>query len=205
MNRLYLVSRIKVYVTIFTFLHLFSVLSVFMLDGYRHWLWLFPALTVLVTLIILHRIKKPFYVLQRIDDILTEMLEGKFSSRITKVPWMGEAGMIAWNLNESLDQLETFFREVCVSFEAVSKGCYYRSTQPVGLHGALKETLQRINSSLDAMADNAIYVRRNEMAAELQQLNTNQTMENLHLSQNDLSRITSEMETVSQIATDNMQ
>ncbi|MEL0587473.1 MAG: hypothetical protein AAES65_21760 [Candidatus Thiodiazotropha sp. (ex. Lucinoma kazani)] len=45
--------------------------------------------------------------------------------------------------------------------------------------GALKETLQRINSSLDAMADNAIYVRRNEMAAELQQLNTNQTMDNI--------------------------
>jgi hypothetical protein len=54
------------------------------------------------------------------------------------------------------------------------------------------------------MADNAAYIMRNEKAAELQALNTNQTMSNLLLSQNDLTQITDEMQKVSEIATDNM-
>jgi hypothetical protein len=76
---------------------------------------------------------------------------------------------------------------------------------PQGLHGELEKTLVRINSSLDAMAENATYIKRNEMAAELQALNTNHTMSNLLLGQNDLTQITNEMQKVSQIATDNMQ
>ncbi|PUB90787.1 MAG: chemotaxis protein, partial [gamma proteobacterium symbiont of Ctena orbiculata] len=98
-----------------------------------------------------------------------------------------------WNLNESLDQLETFFREVKTSFELVSNGRYYRRTLPTGLHGELEKTLARINESLDAMSENANYIKRNEMAAELQELNTSQIMSNLLLSQNDLIRITDEM------------
>ena len=74
-----------------------------------------------------------------------------------------------------------------------------------GLHGELANTLNRINNSLDAMADNAAYIMRNEKAAELQELNTSQTMNNLLLNQHDLTRTTSEMQKVSQIATDNMQ
>jgi methyl-accepting chemotaxis protein len=72
----------------------------------------------------------------------------------------------------------------------------------VGLHGELSKTLEQINISLDAMEANAAYIKRNEMASELQALNTGQTMNNLVLSQNDLIRITDEMEKVSRIATE---
>ena len=205
MKRLYLATRLQIYVVAFVLLNLFSILSILLVDGYRHWLWLFPLAAILIAVIISYRMKMPFYVMKRIDEVLQEMLEGQFTSRVTQVPWMGEAGHIAWNLNETLDQLETFFREVKTSFECVSRGQYYRRTLPTGLHGELEKTLSRINSSLDAMTENAAFIKRNEMAAELQALNTSQTMNNLILSQNDLTRITSEMQKVSQIATDNMQ
>ncbi len=205
MNRLYLATRLKVYVAVFVTLNLLTLFSVLLLDGYQHWIWIFPLLSIAMALVIGHRMKAPFYVMREIDRVLTEILSGEFSSRITKVPWMGEAGHIAWNLNESLDQLETFFREVKTSFELVSQGHYYRRTLPVGLHGELEKTLARINESLDAMSSNAAYIKQNEMAAELQQLNTGQTMSNLLLSQNDLTSITDEMQKVSGIATDNMQ
>ena len=204
MNRLYLATRLQIYVALFVLLNFSSVLSVFLTEGYRHWLWIFPLFSIAVAGIIAYRMRMPFYVMKRIDEVLQDMLAGQFSSRITRVPWMGEAGHIAWNLNESLDQLETFFREVKASFELVSQGHFYRRTLPEGLHGELEKTLARINSSLDAMAENAIYIKRNEMAAELQELNTSQTMNNLLLSQSDLTRITEEMRVVSKIATDNM-
>ncbi|MCU7795661.1 MAG: CZB domain-containing protein [Candidatus Thiodiazotropha sp. (ex Myrtea spinifera)] len=205
MKRLYLATRLQIYVVVFVLLNLFSILSVLIIDGYRHWFWLFPILAIGVAAIISYRMKMPFLVMRRIDQVLQEMLQGQFTSRITEVPWMGEAGHVAWNLNETLDQLETFFREVKTSFECVSQGQYYRRTLPAGLHGELEKTLTRINESLKAMADNAIFINRNEMAAKLQELNTNQTMSNLLLSQDDLTRITNEMQKVSQIATDNMQ
>lgn len=204
MKRLYLAARLQLNLLIFVLLNLLSILSVLWLDGYRHWMWIFPVSGAALALLINQRMKMPFQVMKRTEQVLEEMLEGQFTSRLTNVPWMGEAGHIAWDLNETLDQLETFFREVKTSFELVSQGRYYRRTLPVGLHGELHKTLERINSSLDAMAENAIYIKRNEMAAELQALNTNQTMSNLLLSQNDLSRITNEMQTVSQIATENM-
>ncbi len=149
--------------------------------------------------------RMPFRVINNIRNLLGEMRQGRYTSRITRVPWMGEAGHLAWDLNEVLDQLETFFREVRTSFELVSQGKFYRRTLPQGLPGEMARTLERINESLDAMAKNALYIRQNEMASQLQQLNTGQTMNNLMLTQNDLMRITDEMEKVSGIALDTMQ
>jgi methyl-accepting chemotaxis protein len=205
MKRLYLATRLKIAALIFVLLTLTSVISSWFGGGYNHWQWLFLLTTAAIAVIFISGMKTPFYVMQQTDKVLNEVLDGQFTSRITQVPWMGEAGHIAWNLNESLDQLETFFREVKTSFELVSEGEYYRRTMPAGLHGELSKTLERINSSLDAMSDNAAYIMRNEKAAELQALNTNQTMNNLLLSQQDLTSITNEMQKVSQIATDNMQ
>jgi methyl-accepting chemotaxis protein len=205
MKRLYLAARLQICVVSFVILNLLSVASISLLDGYRHWIWLFPLGSLLLGVLIWRHMKLPFFALRRVDAVLQQMLDGEFSDRVTQVPWLGEAGQIAWNLNETLDQLETFFREVKTSFELISQGKYYRRTLPTGLHGELQRTLSRINSSLDAMADNAAYIKQNEMAAELQALNTNQTMNNLLLSQHDLTRITGEMQKVSQIATDNMQ
>ncbi len=149
--------------------------------------------------------RMPFRVINNIRTLLGEMRQGRYTSRITRVPWMGEAGHLAWDLNEVLDQLETFFREVCTSFELVSQGRFYRRTLPQGLPGHMARTLERINESLEAMAQNALYIRENEMASQLQQLNTSQIMNNLTLTQNDLMRITDEMEKVSGIALDTMQ
>lgn len=205
MKRLYLVTRLKIFIALFVLFAFASVFFSWLGEGYSHWLLIFPLATLISAVILLQSIKMPFYVMQRTEQVLEEMLQGKFTSRITGVPWIGEAGHIAWDLNESLDQLETFFREVQASFQLVSQGRYYRRTMGSGLHGELANTLNRINESLDAMADNAAYIMRNEKAAELQQLNTSQTMNDLILNQNDLSRITTEMEKVSEIATDNMQ
>lgn len=204
MKRLYLASRLRIYCSAFVFVNLLTIISIMMAGGYAHWQWAFPILSLALMIILFQRMEMPFHVMKRTNDVIEEMLNGEYTSRITQVPWMGEAGHIAWSLNEALDQLETFFREVNTSFELVSEGKYYRRTLPAGLHGELTRSLERINQSLDAMAENAAYIRRNEVASELQALNTAQTMSNLMLSQNDLTRITEEMKKISAISTDTM-
>jgi len=205
LKRLFLSQRLQISVIFFAFLNLLTVVSVFVVDEYQHWILAFPVLSILAAWLVIIRMKMPFSVMYKTDSVINEMLGGQYTSRITDVPWMGEAGKLAWSLNEALDQLETFFREVKTSFELVSQGKYYRRTLPVGLHGELSKTLEQINISLDAMEENAAYIKRNEMASELQSLNTSQTMNNLVLSQNDLIRITDEMEKVSRIATETQQ
>jgi methyl-accepting chemotaxis protein len=204
MKHMYLAARLKVFIALFVVFAFANVFFSWLGEGYSHWLLIFPMATVLTAVILLKAMKMPFYVMRRTEQVLEDMLQGKFTSRITGVPWQGDTGHIAWDLNESLDQLETFFREVKTSFELVSQGRYYRRTMGAGLHGELSNTLNRINESLDAMADNAAYIKRNEKAAELQQLNTSQTMSNLMQNQSDLARITKEMEKVAEIATENM-
>ena len=172
--------------------------------GYSPWLWTFPVAAALLGLVTAKGFQQPFLAMERIDQVLKQTHRGQYTSRINRVPGMGRIGFIAWNLNETLDRLETFFREVNTSFTLVSQGKHYRQTFADGLHGEAAKALQRINHSLDAMRQNAIYLKRNEMASELQALNSSQTMNNLVLSQLDLIRITSEMEKISAIATETM-
>jgi methyl-accepting chemotaxis protein len=205
MKRLYLAARLKLITTLFVLITLLNIVASLLGGGYHHWHWLFLFAATAAAFLLIRGMQLPFYVMKQTELVLTEMLAGKYTSRITRTPWMGEAGHIAWNLNETLDQLETFFREVKTSFELVSLGHYYRRPLPAGLYGELEKTLERINGSLEAMADNAAYIMRNEKASELHELNTRQTMGNLLLSQKDLTKITNEMRKISQIATDNMQ
>ncbi len=202
-KRLFLASKIRLYILVQSLMML-SMLGISALaDGFSGWLFLPVLLSGVVSLYFNRYLAYPMEAIEKIKSVLNDMHEGRYSSRITNVPWMGEIGLLAWSLNESLDQLETYFREIDTSFELVSRGQYYRRTLPDGLQGDLVGSLERINVSLDAMIENAQYIKRNEMASELQALNTSQTMANLTLNQNDLIKITEEMDTVAAIATDN--
>ncbi len=205
MKKLFLATRLRIFVATFLVLNFLTIFAALTSGEFRQWHWIFAVATALVAGMLLYRMRAPFQVLTQIDSVLREMYEGKFNSRITQVAWMGEPGHIAWNLNDTLDQLETFFRDVKSSFEEVSRGHYFRRSLPEGLHGEMQDSIKLINRSLDALAENQDFIKRNEMAAKLQALNAEQTMQNLLLSQNDLTRITNEMQKVSGTATKNIQ
>lgn len=204
MKPLCLTSRLRLSVSALVILNGVGTATAYALGDYSPWLWVFPAAAAFLGISTVMGFQQHLGAMERIDGVLEEMLKGQYTSRITKVPGMGRIGLIAWDLNGALDQLETFFREVKTSFTLVSEGKHYRRTFPVGLHGEAAKALERINDSLDAMKKNAIYMKRNEMASELQALNSSQTMNNLVLSQHDLIRITNEMEKISSIATETM-
>ncbi|RMG49906.1 MAG: chemotaxis protein [Gammaproteobacteria bacterium] len=204
MKRLYLQTRYNLLISLLT-LYSLVIAGMGMLGAQPVWQGSVALLALLTGLFAWWSMRTPFRVINNIRHAVKQMQQGQYTMRITRVPWMGEAGHLAWDLNEVLDQLETFFREVRTSFELASQRKFYRRTLPQGLPGEMAKTLTRINESLDAMAHNALYIRQNEMASQLQQLNTSQTMNNLMLTQNDLMRITDEMEKVSNIALDTMQ
>ena len=94
---------------------------------------------------------------QKISDVLKDVKNGKLSSRIIlhKNETMLES--IAWDINNSLDQMEIILRETRNTISAVSEGQMHRSMFPVGLRGEFKETAHSIQRAVSSMKANERY------------------------------------------------
>ena len=146
---------------------------------------------------------KQLVVLLRIQDLLFNLKAGELHHRITGVKGLGEIGLLAWELNESLDQIESYFKEVESCFRAVSQGNLKRPALVEGLPGQLKHSLEQVNESLDAMKINAELVKKNELASILHQTSSNGLIINLKNNQADLVKISEQMERVENVAIEN--
>jgi methyl-accepting chemotaxis protein len=171
--------------------------------GFDPYYTLFWAFSSALGLYALWWMKKPFQVLDQVTGMMNEAYHGRFGRRITNIPDMGEIGEMAWQINEVLDQLEAFFREVDTAFTYASQGRYFRRTHPEGLHGHFHQTLLRINNSLQAMEENAEFVSRNELLSRVNELNSRSLLKNLKANQADMLQVTEQMSSVLEIARDN--
>jgi hypothetical protein len=106
-------------------------------------------------------------------------------------------------LNEFLDEVETYFKEVNTCFRRVSQGDYKRRAIHESLPGQLASSLQRVNQSIDAMEANVGYVSRNKLLSDLHELNTRNLLSNLRGNQADLAAVSGEMDEVERIALSN--
>lgn len=134
--------------------------------------------------------------LARFDQIAREVSEGRFESRITGYPDSNEIGRLCWNLNDMLDQLESYFRDVDVAFKGTASNQFYRRMQTTGLRGTFKSNLTCINSCLDTIATNSHEHMRNVLMSRVQTLNASNLLINLASSQADLVAITDQMKVV---------
>ncbi len=196
MNRLFLASRARLYLASNALLIWAATISVYFSEGFLPWMWLFPLTATVLGIVCHARLRAPLDAIAKIREVLRAMRKGNYSQRITQVPHMGELGLIAWDLNESLDEIETFFRDVNACFLNAGEGRYHRRTYSDGLYGDIVRSFGNINTSLEAMEKNTLYIQQNELMSKLQTLNTGNMMKNLLNSQTDLIRITEEMKEV---------
>ncbi len=203
MTSLYLQSRLKLLIHGFN-LVLFALMVV---SSWRHGFdplyLIFWALGSALGLYALWWQRKPFAVLNRVTEVMSDVSQGRFSRRITNIPEMGEVGKMAWQINDVLDQLEAFFREVDTAFSYAARGRYFRKTLPEGLHGELRKSLQRVNESLKAMEENAQFISRNELLSRVNRFNFESILKNLKGSQSDMMQVTEQMSSVLEIAREN--
>jgi methyl-accepting chemotaxis protein len=134
--------------------------------------------------------------LTELDRITQRIRDGQFDERITGIDDSNLVGQLCWRVNDMLDQLEAYFREVETSFKYHSDGRYYRKALPMGLHGFFHSNLDKINVSLDSIANQARLQMRKYLISSVHHLNTNNLLTNLTSNQQDLIKITSEMRQV---------
>lgn len=139
---------------------------------------------------------KWFAPLEKLDLIAREVSAGHFDRRITGLAETDELSTLCWNVNDMLDQIEAYFREVGTSFRAFSDARYYRKTQPVGLHGTFRLSLEHLNVSLEAMASTNREQMRNLLISMVQSLSSRSLLDNLASAQCDLMAISEQMKIV---------
>ncbi len=188
---------------------LWGVVVLAALDTWRHGLdpWLLPLWLFLVALAgyALWWQRRPFQVLDQVTGIVREAIQGRFGRRITRIPRMGELGILAWEINEMLDQMEAYFREVESAFEHAVAGRFHRCALAAGLHGDFRASLERVNLGLKSMEENALFFARNELLSQVNEMNSTNLLKNLKMSQRDMMEVTEGMRRVVEIARGNVE
>lgn len=138
--------------------------------------------------------------LSKIQHVTEEVNQGRFSSRITHINREHKIGQIAWNINDMLDQLETFFREINTSINCITEDKVFRKPVPMGLHGGFVTTMASIEKSQKAIIEVQLSSSKNAVLGRLSQLNAANLLKNLKENQEDLANVNHEMETVQKIS-----
>lgn len=165
--------------------------------------WIFPVLGVCFSYFVWVKFRNPIETIERMQKVLKNSCKGQLHHRVTHTAGLGEVGKAAWELNEFLDMIEMYFKEVNTCFRLVSEGKYYRRAIPDGLPGQFADSLEKVNLSISAMEENSQFVSRNELAFRLHTMNTKNLLNKLKLNQQDLVSISGEMDEVEQIASSN--
>jgi len=100
-----------------------------------------------------------------IQRVLCSAAQGKLEDRVTHIPQdNSDNAQIAWAVNDTLDQLEAFMRDIATTIDAASKGETYRHTYPEGLQGIFKTTAQTVNKAIESIASGYETKIRGEMS-----------------------------------------
>jgi len=109
--------------------------------------------------------------IEQIASVLKDVKNGKLASRIILHNNSTAIEGIAWDINNSLDQMEIILRETRNTIQAVSEGQMYRSMFPEGLQGEFKDTANAIGQAVSSMKANERYKLMGQLSTSFSTLN----------------------------------
>jgi len=90
--------------------------------------------------------------INKIKEIVIDASKGNFQKRITHIKNDDENSAFAWAINDLLDQLEAFVRDIKESVNAAKNGIDYRDIAPQGYKGQFRSTVEIINEAVQAIS-----------------------------------------------------
>jgi len=164
------------------------------------WVHIIPnLLAFLIVYLFFRQSKHELHLIISMFKLADNVVKGRLDYRITNISPDAELGTVAWNLNEALDQIETYMREVDSCFQAAKEYKFYRKSQTLGLSGYYAVGLKKIDTSLAMMQKNHLNTVRDELFSQLGQMKTGNLLSSLQRTQGDLSDIATQMEQVESI------
>ena len=147
-------------------------------------------------------IKDQYHIIQhtirhkKVNKLAKKLADGELNYRITNINGDAFTRETLNNLNNALDQVETFVREVRTSSNTAQQLIYYRNTFPQGLKGIFNTTLRTINVSLHIMEQRHVQRHVSNLFAKLSSLKTSHLLQNLEINQNDIAVVNNELTAV---------
>ncbi len=128
-----------------------------------------------------------FFGLNRAIDksitVLNNAIKGNLESRVVEIHDSGKTGIICHQINNLIDQMETFMREMGTSIEYAGNNEFFRKFNTVGFNPAFSSAGNKINESIDIMNSNHISQMRIQLNADLSKVNkNNEQLQSLHAS-----------------------
>ena len=193
-------SKFQATLWAFSGLVLATVLGATLIHGFNLILLVFLAAGIGLSLWGQRQTQRWLAPLARLEHLAVEISKGHFSERITGIDDSNEIGRLCWNMNDMLDQLETYFREEATTFRSHLDGKFFRKTFPEGLHSGFRQGMESHNVLLEAMANQTQIQMRNHLLGMVHHLNTTNLLENLASNQADLTNVTAAMRQVVDLA-----
>ena len=106
----------------------------------------------ILTVVAIIAINKYTNEIKKISKVTQNASAGTLTHRIIDIDRSEEIGQLAWDVNNLLDQLETFVRDLESSLKLISAGKSHRKMIPNGLHGDFAKTSQSVNKILADIA-----------------------------------------------------
>ncbi len=181
------------------------------LTGWLYWLnsivglLILPTITALLGWGLYRWSTGPLDTLRRMSETLQAAKQGNTHVRITHTKGLGEFGKVAWELNDFLDIVEAYFKDVSTCFKRAAQEDFERMAFVEGIPGELRHSVAGINQALAAMKAAAEFSRRNRLLSELHYLNSGSLLKNLAGNQNDLVAVAQRMDKVLELAASNEQ
>jgi len=181
-----------------------------LLVGWLYWaeaagalLLILPLVTALLAWGLYRWATQPLKTLKRISETLNQAKRGNMHVRITHTQGLGEFGKAAWEVNDFLDIVEAYFKDVSTCFQRAAQEDFGRYAFVAGMPGEIAKSMQGVNQALDAMKAAAEFSRRNRLNSELHHLNSGSLLTNLAGNQNDLVIVAQAMDNVMALAVEN--
>ncbi|MBI3480169.1 MAG: CZB domain-containing protein [Nitrosomonadales bacterium] len=194
-------SRIAALLWGFSALLLVTICTSFVLHGFDAYMLTFMVLSVALSAWGQMLVRRWLAPLAKLNSVIADVSQGRFNNRVTGISEKkDEISLLCWNLNDMLDQLNTFFREQETSFRANLDGKFYRWAISGGMHGGFRKGMDNQNVLLGGMAGQRVGSMRNQLLSRIHTLNTDNLLKNLASNQDDLAVITNKMEHLSSLS-----
>jgi methyl-accepting chemotaxis protein len=126
-------------------------------------------------------------IIEQLRTVVGEVANGRFEQRIINIKDNGNFGRICWDVNNMLDQLEAFTREIGASVSSASKQEYFRKGMSKGLHGGFSKIVEQVNKAIEHMEKSDDENKKNYLAKHLSVLGNTHLNSGIKTIQSDLA------------------
>ena len=169
-SRLSSLQWVKLYSTvILLFIGSAETINLLFFDAQLHVI-IFGSINFILALLVFRSVQNLQTSIKYTNQMLKNVVEGDFESRITNIKEGGVIAEMYWSINNLLDQLEVSIREARTAIEYASKQKYFRRASTKGLNYSFQDILEKVNGAIDSMEFEYKTQQEKNFIVELQQV-----------------------------------